>query len=152
MCRDPGMQPWEGDGIDVLFPLAGTDWRLDVALRDPSGGLIVVECKRTGAAVKQEAVLGFATKVQLLRESLHVPVEGLMIAKKDHQVGAVKVGRYWGIEVVVLPEGSAPPGFSLTTLRYHEGRDIKCRDLGVYIPPERIALTGHNPTLVIGPA
>jgi hypothetical protein len=49
----------------------------------------------------------------------------------------------------VLPEGSTPPGFSMTTLRYHEGLDIKCRDLGVYIPPESMKLTGLAPTLVV---
>ena len=42
MCLNPGLQPWEGDGIDVGFSFAGTDWKLDVALRDTLGGLIVV--------------------------------------------------------------------------------------------------------------
>jgi len=58
------------------------------------------------------------------------------MAAHDHQIGAVKVGQGSGIKPIVLPEGSAPPGFSMTTLRYHAGLDIKCRDLAVYMPPE----------------
>ena len=142
MCLSPGLQPWEGDGIDVGFSFAGTDWRLDVALRDTtSGGLVVVECKRTRDAVKQEDMLALAAKVDALRKSLQIPVIGLLMATHDHQIGAVKVGQDSGIKPIVLTEGSAPPGFSMTTLRYHAGLDIKCRDLGVYIPPESVAVT-----------
>jgi hypothetical protein len=138
---NPGLQPWEGDGIDVGFAFAGTDWKLDVALRDTAGGLVVVECKRTEDAVKQGDMLELVAKVDRLRQSLQIPVVGLLMATHDHQIGAVKVGQDGGIQPIVLPEGSAPPGFSMTTLRYHAGLDIKCRDLGVYIPPESVTVT-----------
>lgn len=62
MCLNPGLQPWEGDGIDVGFSFAGTDWKLDVALRDTLGGLIVVECKRTADAVKQGRHVGVGSE------------------------------------------------------------------------------------------
>jgi len=33
MCLNPGLQPWEGDGIDVGFSFAGT--RLEARRRAP---------------------------------------------------------------------------------------------------------------------
>jgi len=126
-----------------------SDWRLDVALRDGSGGLVVVECKRTKGAVKQNDMLALVAKVDALQNSLQIPVVGLLMAAHDHQIGAIKVGQGSGIKPIVLPEGSAPPGFSMTTLRYHAGLDIKCRDLGVYMPPESLTLAGLAPTVVI---
>ena len=68
-------------------------------------------------------------------QSLQIPVVGLLMATHDQQIGAVKVGQRSGIKPIVLPEGSAPPGFSMTTLRYHAGLDIKCRDLGFTFRP-----------------
>jgi len=152
MCLNPDLQPWEGDGIDVVFAFGGTDWRLDVVLRDTSGSLVVVECKRTLNAVKQGAMFTFAKKVESLQQSLQIPVVGLMMTTHDHQIGAVKVGQDSGVKPIVLPEGSAPPGFSMTTLRYHAEREIKCRDLAVYIPHESVSVTGWAPTIVVAGA
>lgn len=42
--REPTLVPWQADGIDVPFKLPDTEWTLDVALKDPSGALVVAEC------------------------------------------------------------------------------------------------------------
>ena len=80
-------------------------------------------------------MLELVAKVDRLRQSLQIPVVGLLMATHDQQIGAVKVGQRSGIKPIVLPEGSAPPGFSMTTLRYYAGLDIKCRDLGFTFRP-----------------
>src|SRR6478735_7196091 len=79
-CRRPELEPWAGDGIDVPFELPDTTWRIDVALREPGGGLVVAECRRTIDAVKQEDVAAFAYKVELLRRTLGVLVAGVFLA------------------------------------------------------------------------
>jgi hypothetical protein len=157
-CRDvltfknPELTPWAADGIDVPFELPDTCWTFDVALRDSAGALVVAECRRIGGAVKQEAMAAFAYKVELLRKSLGVPVAGVFIAKKGHQIGAVRVGQFTGIEVAVLLEGAAPPGFNITFLRYDAERERRCRDILMHVPPGSYTLTGFPATLVHGKA
>ena len=56
--RDPKLTPWAADGIDVPFDLPDTRWTFDVALKDTKGSLVLVECRRTTGAVKQEDVAG----------------------------------------------------------------------------------------------
>jgi hypothetical protein len=49
--QDPDLVPWLEDGIDLPFDLPDTGWTFDVALRDPSGALVVAEYRRTIDAV-----------------------------------------------------------------------------------------------------
>src|SRR5687768_545730 len=78
MFRYPGLNPWEGDGIDVPFNL-DTTWTFDVALRDVDRALVVAECKRTVGAVKQGAVAEFAYKVEMARKILNIRAAGFFI-------------------------------------------------------------------------
>ena len=110
------LTPWAGDGIDVPLELPDTLWTFDVALRDLEGSLVVAECKRWTGPVKQGTIAEFAYKVEGLRKVCSFPVAGVFVAKTDHQIGAVKVGQFNGIEVVILDEGSTPPGFIVTFL------------------------------------
>lgn len=157
-CRDvltyrrPGLVPWADDGIDVLFKLPDTGWTVDVALRDPEGALVVAECRRTKGAVKQEDVAAFAYKVELLRKTLDIPVAGIFIAKRDHQIGAIKVAEFNGIRTAVLDEGATPPGFNITFLRYDADREKQCRDYFTHVPPGSATLIGYPSTPIHGKA
>jgi hypothetical protein len=145
--RNPQLVPWLADGIDVPFNLPDTCWTFDVALRDPSGALVVAECRRTVSAVKQEDIAAFAYKVELLRRTLDIPVAGMFMAKKSLQIGAIKVGRFKGIKLVILEEGVGPPGFSIIFLRYDAEREKQCRDIIIHVPPLSYGLTDMPTTL-----
>lgn len=157
-CRDvlmsstPELTPWAADGIDVSFELPDTTWTFDVALRHRTGALVVAECRRTVGAVKQEDVAAFAYKVESLRKALDIPVAGVFIAKRDHQIGAIKVGQFNGIQLAILEEGANPPGFNITFLRYDAEREKRCRDILMHVPPGSYTLTGFPATLVHGKA
>jgi len=140
--RDPQLVPWLEDGIDVPFNLPDTCWTVDVALRNPLGKLVVAECRRTIDAVKQEDIAAFAYKVELLRKTLGIPVAGVFMAKKSLQIGAVKVGQFNGIDLVILEEGVGPPGFGITFLRYDKEREKKSRDIIFHVAPFSISLKG----------
>jgi hypothetical protein len=131
----------------VPFNLPDTCWTFDIALRDPLGALVVAECRRTVSAVKQEAIGVFAYKVEQLRKTLDIPVAGVFMAKKSLQIGAIKVGKSEGIQLVILEEGVGPPGFSITFLRYDKEREIKCRDIIMHVPPLSVSLTGMSAKL-----
>jgi hypothetical protein len=146
--RNPELTAWADQGIDVPFELPDTCWTIDVALRDRAGSLVVAECRRTIGAVKQEDLAAFAYKVEVLRKALDIPVAGVFIAKTDHQIGAVKVAQFNGIQVAILKDGVTPPGFNITFLRY----DKRCRDIGMHVPPGSYTLTGFPVTLVHGKA
>jgi hypothetical protein len=145
--RNPQLVPWSGDGIDVPFNLPDTRWTFDVALKDPSGGLVVAECRRTVEAVKQEAIAAFAYKVGKLHGKLNIPVAGLFMAKGSLQIGAIKVGTFNDIKLITLEEGAHPPGFSITFLRYDAERDKRCKDMIMHVPALSFAITGERVTL-----
>ena len=146
--RNPQLTPWADDAIDVPFQLPDTLWTIDVALRDPAGALVVAECRRRVDAVKQGDVAEFAYKVELLRKTLANPVAGVFIAKKAHQIGAIKVSQFNGIEVAILDEGSTPPGFNITFLRYDSEREKRCRDVIMHVPSGSYGVTGFPATLI----
>jgi len=150
--RSPELTPWASDGVDVPFDLPDTRWTFDVALCDPAGALVVAECRRTVGAVKQEDVAAFAYKVESVRKALDIPVAGIFIAKREHQIGAIKVGHFNGIQIAILEDGSAPPGFNITFLRYDAERERRCRDLAMHVPPGSLSFTGYLVTLVHGKA
>jgi hypothetical protein len=149
MFRNPGLKPWEGDGIDVPFDL-DTTWTFDVALRDVDGDLVVAECKRTVGAVKQGAVAEFAYKVEMARKILNIRAAGFFITKKAHQRGAIKVGQCAGIKIVVLAEGATPPGFNITFLRYDRERERRLRDMIMHVAPGSLTVTGSPLNLIHG--
>jgi hypothetical protein len=149
-CRNPELKPWAADGVDVAFDLPDTRWTFDVALRDGAGTLVVAECRRTAGAVKQEDVAAFGYKVELLRKCLNIPVAGIFITKKGHQLGAIKVGQFNGIQITVLEEGAAPPGFNITFLRYDQEHERRCRDIVMHVPAGTITVTGWPANLIHG--
>ena len=150
--RNPELAPWVADGVDVPFNLPDTRWTFDIALRDRAGALVVAECRRTVGAVKQEDVAAFAYKVESVRKALDIPVAGVFIAKREHQIGAIKVGQFNGMQIAILEDGSTPPGFNITFLRYDAERERRCRDFVMHVPPGSLALAGHPVTLVYGTA
>jgi hypothetical protein len=126
----------------VPFNLPDTCWTFDVALRDPSGALVVAECKRTVDPVKQEAMAAFAYKVERLRQTLDILVAGVFMAKMSLQIGAVKVGKSEGFDLVILEEGVRPPGFNITFLRFDAEREKKYREMIMQVPPGSYGTTG----------
>jgi len=102
----------------------------------------IINHKRTVSAVEQDDIAAFAYKVELLRKTLDIPVAGVFMAKKSLQIGAIKVGQYNSIDLVILEEGVGPPGFSITFLRYDAEREKKCRDIIIHVPPLSSGLTG----------
>src|SRR4051812_44365499 len=82
---EAGLVPYTGDGIDVPFSICGTEVRFDVALKDSTGRLLVIECKRWKGKVKQGDIFKFAQEVECLRQDLSVEVSGIFVTHKDYQ-------------------------------------------------------------------
>lgn len=154
-CRDvmtfrgTALVPWSGDGVDVYFQLRDTGWTFDIALKGPDVSVVVAECKRHESAVKQGDVAEFAWKVERLREFLGVPVSGIYFGKSGHQLGAVRVGDFSGIQVVALDEASKPPGFNITFFRYDAGRERKLRDIIMHVAAGHCEMNGYPATLTV---
>jgi hypothetical protein len=139
--REPKLTPWSGDGIDVVFDLADTAWTVDIALRDDAGRLVVAECKRWTAAVKQGDVAQFAYEIERLREKQGIEVAGVFIAKTNHQIGAVRVGQFNSIDIAVLGEDAEPPSFGMTFLRYDPERKMALSNTIIHIGPAALKLS-----------
>ena len=148
--RNPSLVPFSDDGVDVPFELPDTTWTFDVALHNADGGLVVAECRRTVNAVKQGDVGEFAYKVELLRKAQGVPVAGIFITKTTHQSGAVRVGEFNGIQTAVLTEGSIPPGFTITFLRYDAEREQYWREYCLHTASGSLGLDGQPVDLIHG--
>jgi len=140
--RNQSLVPYSGDGIDVPFDVGGTTWSLDVALRDSSGEAVIAECRRREATVKQEEVAAFAYKVEQLRQALSLPIAGVFFAKSGHQLGALKVGNFEGITMVILPEGEKPPGFSIVFQHYDSERAKRMKHYVLHAAPGRYTISG----------
>ena len=152
ISRGQKLTPWSGDGIDVPFDLPDTRWTFDIALRDPTGSLVIAECRRTVGAVKQRDAAAFAYNVELARKTLNIPVAGMFITKREHQIGAVKVSQFNGIESAIIEPGSSPRGFNITFLRYDAEREKKCRDIVMQAPSVSFGMTGSSATFHVGKA
>ncbi len=130
-CRDiciqrsgGAFQPYHGtDGIDVAFEAGGAAWRFDVVLENATGDLLVAECKRWSGAVPQKEVAVIAHTVERLRAATGRAVSGLLFAKTDVQIGALKHAAFEAIEVVVAGEAQPLPSFGIAVMRYDAGRD-----------------------------
>jgi hypothetical protein len=140
MARNPGFKPCEGDGIDVLFEL-DTETRFDVALCDGADHLLVAECKRWDNPVDPDALRAFAHKIKMARKILNRRVTGVLFAKTDHPRGTIKAGEFNGIEIVILEEGAAPPGFNITFLHYDRERERRFREMIMHVPPGSLRVT-----------
>ena len=147
MHRHPELTSWSSDGIDVPFNLPDTTWTFDIALRAPDGSAVIAECRRTVGAVSQGDVAEFALKVESLRQTLGNSVSAFFLTKTAHQLGAVRVGQYYGIEVALVDEDARPPGFNLTFLGYDAVRDQKLRHIIMHLEPGRIRFTGSDAAL-----
>jgi hypothetical protein len=151
-CRDvlrhwhPELTPWSGDGIDVPFALPDTTWTFDIALKAPDGSAVVAECRRTIGPVTQGDVAEFALKVESLRRT-GISVSAFFFTKTAHQLGAVRVGQHWGVEVALLDEDARPPGLNLTFLAYDAVRDRKLRRIIMHVKPDQYHLTGFGAAL-----
>jgi hypothetical protein len=88
----------------------------------------------------------------LLRKILGIPVAGVFIAKTGHQLGAIKLGQFHSIQIAVLEQGSVPPGFNITFLRYDEERERRSRDIAMGVAPGSYVMTGFDAGLVHGKA
>lgn len=115
LCRDllmrryPDLRPYERDGIDIAFEAAGTVWTVDIALVEPNGGLVIVECKRWIDAIDQGTLAGFAKTLDMLSESQTNSVAGVFFAKQAYQRGALKLAYHLGIELACLLDDGISP-------------------------------------------
>lgn len=150
VCRDvlihrhPELVSWESDGVDVAFDLPDTRWTFDVALRAPDNSIVVAECRRTVDPVKQEDVAAFACKVESLRHNVGEPVSAFFFTKTAHQLGAVRVGQHYGVEVALLDEGAVPPGFNLVFLTYDSERERRVRHFIMHVEAGIYQITGND--------
>jgi len=140
--RQPDLLPWRDDGIDVAFSLPDTTWTFDVALATPGGSIVVAECRRTVGPVKQEDVGAFALKAESLRQASAHPVSAFFFTKTAHQLGAVRVGQFYGVEVAILAEDAQPPGFNLIFLTYDSERHQRLRHFIMHSTHGGYKLTG----------
>jgi len=74
----------------------------------------------------------------------------MFMTKRAHQVGAVRVGHFNGIELAVLEEEEVLPGFKMTFLRYDAAREMQCRDIIMHVPPGLCTVSGMPATLIHG--
>lgn len=132
MRRDTALKPYGTEGIDVRFRAGGTTWTFDVVLTSPNDCLVVAECRRWATPVKQEAVAGFAKKVDLVRDARRVPVAGVFFVKTAYQVGALRLGDYLGIQLAAVSEED---GFShLYFYRWDHTKNRRIRDAVIFLP------------------
>ena len=126
LCRDiirqlqlqDDLVPYAGDGIDVPFRICGTEVTFDVALQNPQGKLVVVECRRRDAPTKQEAIFAFWGKVDWLRKALGVEVAGIFVTRHRYQIGAVRAATKMGIDVAVCDQVQSPQEFIISYKHY----------------------------------
>jgi hypothetical protein len=137
LCRDilksvessGRLTPYSDDGIDIKFEgLGGTDITFDIALSDPEGNIVVAECRRRDEPVKQEALLAFARKVELLRKQTERPVAGIFFAKSKYQIGAIKHASWSGIKVAILDQSHPIKNFILSYQRYDVRREKRIQE------------------------
>jgi len=149
MRRYPDLKPYAKDGIDIAFDAGGTVWTVDVALIEPSGGLLIVECKRHARAIEQGALASFAKTLDLLRASQPRPVAGVFFAKRTYQQGALKFGNHLGLDLACLVDDGVP-----SPLRFHRWDSTKGRrveDVVVFVSSIPSAAGLGTPTIILGP-
>jgi len=144
-----GSLPFGGDGIDLPFDIGGTTVTFDVVLEVPQGPVVVAECRRWAAGVKQEAVFALARKLQLLQVSLGRPVEGVLVARKSHQRGALKVAANDGIAMAVTEQDQPKNTPSIYYYEYDPSTDEVSRRGKLYLVAHSVSYSSAVATLTI---
>lgn len=123
LSADRKLQPYEGDGIDVTIrgPYASTI-TFDVILEDGAGALLVAECRKRTAAVKQADLFAFAFEIEKIREFTGRSVAGIFCTKSRFQRGAVLHAALQGIQMLECCEGQPKPDFGVVYRRYDPER------------------------------
>jgi hypothetical protein len=152
--NDDTLVPFSGDGIDVTLDAAGSRWTFDVALHVPGVRLIVAECKRHAARVKQDHVAAFAFKVDRHRQAMGLPVAGAFFTKTQYQVGAVRSGQYEGISMAVVGDRETiAEGFAIQYHRWDAATGKRVRDVTLHVgAPATFRVTGSDVRLLLGRA
>src|SRR6266700_2407896 len=144
IAREPQLEPYSGDGIDVEFDLGGTTWSIYVALRHKqNGNVVIAECRRRNDAVQQEDLGAFAYKTELLRKSLSVPVAAFFIAKAAIQIGAVKASEFAEIWMALLDADATPPAFTIDFHRYDPKREKRYHEFAMHVPTASLGFHGQ---------
>ena len=125
--------PYKDDGIDVPLEMGGTTWIIDIALKDSKGNIVVAECRRWRAPIKQEHVAAFAYKVELLRKCTGSSVAGLYFTKSKYQRGAIKAAAGAGIEVAVCSQDQSLHQFFLSYHMYDLDREVSLQKVSGYL-------------------
>ena len=121
------LEPYEGEGIDILFRLGSADRTFDVALTDRDGRLVVAECRRTKDPVKLSDLDCFAHRVEWLRRSSGRRVAAVYFTKTAYQEGAVKAAADSGIEAVVCAQDQPLSSLALVFHLYDAERHRRLR-------------------------
>lgn len=131
--RQDNLVPYSGDGIDVPFQICGTEVSLDVALKNPQGEVVVVECRRWKEPIKQESLFAFLAKVEGLRKALGVGVAGIFVTKSRYQRGAVKLATEMDITVAVCDQDQSPQEFIISYKRYDPKREAVIQNVKAHL-------------------
>jgi hypothetical protein len=118
------LTPYSGDGIDISISMCGTIVSLDVALKNPDGGLLVVECRRWKKPIQQEALFAFLAKLECLRNTLKVDVEGVFVTRRGYQLGALKMATKMGIGLAICEQDQSSKEFTVAFKRYLQGKQV----------------------------
>lgn len=121
--QQEGLVPYAGDGIDVPIMIAGSEWKIDVALTDMKNKVVFVECKRRSATLKQSNIAEFAYLVEGFRKENHMQVAGIYFTKTGYQQGAIEAARVPGIQVAVVAENQSLNPLIVRYLRYDVERE-----------------------------
>jgi len=153
-CRDvlrksePRLTAVSGDGLDVPITLGGTTWSFDVALHVPDERLVVAECRRRKAPVKQEDLAAFAYKLCLLRSARPVPVAGVFFGKSRYQIGAVAAAQEAGISMAIVGDNhTIAGGFGVAYHRLDPVTRRRAKDVTFHVPPAGLVISGGAATL-----
>jgi hypothetical protein len=116
---------------------------------EPTGGIIVAECKRWTDSIDQGTLASFATTLDLLRQSQAKAIAGVFFAKQAYQRGALKLADYLGLELACLRDDGIP-----SPLRLHRWDSAKVRrveDLVLFVASIPSAEAFGTPTIIQGP-
>jgi hypothetical protein len=151
--NDPALVPIDGDGVDVALDAAGSRWTFDIALHVPETRLLVAECRRRRAPVKQEDFAAFAFKVDRLRQSVGLPVAGVFFAKSRYQVGAVRSGQHEGVTMAVVGDREIiGEGFVIEYHRWDATVGKRAKDATMHIGRPACSIVASGGKLTVTPA
>lgn len=129
LCVQEKLEPYAGDGIDVLIKLGFTEFTFDVALKGSDNRIVVVECKAYSERnrVKQGDIARFANEVRLLRTETLANVAAVFFTRSGYQAGAVRHAAWEDIEIAVCSPKESLDRIFLTYYRYDPVTDKQVR-------------------------